>query len=472
MSQQAYMFVSTQLSETDDIPAEALAYYPISNCTGDMKIQGLYFQLDKETEVYIGFQANLLNGSSTQEFRAERVVLYTPKEVGERHAEAKGWQKIETLPEDVSQYFFAIYDQGTDNGLVLGTGNKQGAAYQTMWYEDDVYPEGNKNALWTLDAFDANNYSGVKGDNLKWLIITSAGNPDICLQSNDAPNNWNYRTENNGEGWTDRAYVSATTTPDASPSGTWTLTNNKGGILGRYDGTKEISGDATTENIGHFDIYAIERGKYIAAVENIDKATEENPIDVSYLITNADGTRYNNFHAKHPVGWTLSQDDAFECEYANYLPAKVGSSYFNKWQGSGNLTDRSIMQQLSGLPAGKYRVGVRTSESTIHPGASLIANSDKADMTKLTDNTASVTTEVTDGMLTFGVELKDYQSNDCKFDHFTLEYLGHDPIVDNISNPNSQVTNLKSPIYNLLGRRSTRLTRGLNIVGGKKIVKK
>ena len=57
-------------------------------------------------------------------------------------------------------------------------------------------------------------------------------------------------------------------------------------------------------------------------------------------------------------------------------------------------------------------------------------------------------------------------------DHFTLEYLGHDPIVDNISNPNSQVTNLKSPIYDLLGRRSTRLTRGLNIVGGKKIVKK
>ena len=472
MSQQAYMFVSTQLSETEDIPAEALAYYPISSCTGDMKIQGLNFQLDKETEVYIGFQANLLNGSGTQEFRAERVVLYTPKEVGERHAEAKGWQKIEVLPEDVSQFFFAIYDHNTDNGLVLATGNKQGTAYQTMWYEDDVYPEGNKNALWTLDAFDANNYSGAKGDNLKWLIITNAGNPDVCLQSNDAPNNWNYRTENNGEGWTDRAYVTATTTSDASPSGSWTLTNNKGGILGRYDGTREISGDATSENTGHFDIYAIERGKYIAAVENIDKATEENPIDVSYLITNADGTRYNNFHAKHPVGWTLSQDDAFECEYANYLPAKVGSSYFNKWQGSGNLTDRSIMQQLSGLPAGKYRVGVRTSESTIHPGASLIANSDKADMTKLTDNTASVTTEVTDGMLTFGVELKDYQSNDCKFDHFTLEYLGHDPIVDNISNPNSQVTNLKSPIYDLLGRRSTRLTRGLNIVGGKKIVKK
>ena len=470
MSQQAYMFVSTQLSETDDIPSEALAYYPISSCTGDMKIQGLNFQLDQETEVYIGFQANLLNGSATQEFRAERVVLYTPKEVGERHSEAKGWQKIDALPEDVSQYFFAIYDNGTDNGLVLNTGTKQGTQYQTMWYEDDVYPEGNKNALWTLDAFDANNYSGTKGENLKWLVITCAGSPDICLQSNDAPNNWNYRTENNGEGWTDRAYVIAT--PDASPSGTWTLTNNKGGILGRYDGTNEITGDATSENIGHYDLYAILRGNYVAAAENIDKASEENPIDVSYVITNADGTRYNNFHAKQPVGWTLSQDDAFECEYANYLPAKVGSSYFNKWQGSGNLTDRTISQQVSGLPAGKYRIAVRTSASTIHAGATLFANNEKADMTQLTDNAASVYAEVTDGTLNFGVELKDYTSNDCKFDHFTLEYLGHDPIVDGISNFKPQTSNHKPQIFDLQGRRRARLIKGLNIVGGQKIVKK
>ena len=474
MSQQAYMFVSTQLSETDDIPSEALAYYPISSCTGDMKIQGLYFQLDQETEVYIGFQANLLNGSTTQEFRAERVVLYTPKEVGERHSEAKGWQKIDALPEDVSQYFFAIYDNGTDNGLVLGTGNKQGAAYQTMWYEDDVYPEGNKNALWTLDAFDVNNYSGAKGDNLKWLIITNAGNPDVCLQSNDAPNNWNYRAENNGEGWTDRAYVSAAfaPVPDASPSGTWTLTNNKGGILGRYDGTNEITGDATSENIGHYDLYAILRGNYVAAAENIDKASEENPIDISYLITNADGTRYNNFHAKQPIGWTLSLDDAFECEYANYLSSKVGSSYFNKWQGSGNLTDRTISQQISGLPAGKYRIAVRTSASTIHAGATLFANSEKADMTQLTDNAASVTTDITDGTLNFGVELKNYTSNDCKFDHFTLEYLGHDPIVDGMSNLKPQTSNHKPQIFDLQGRRRACLMKGLNIVGGQKIVKK
>ena len=419
ISSEAYMFVSTALCNTADIPEQSLANYGINNCTGDLKIQGLYFQLNEETEVYIGFQANLLNGSSTQEFRAEQVVLYTPKEAEEMHAADHGWQKIESLPEDVSQYFFAIYDHGTDNGLVLATGNKQGNAYQTLWYEADVYPEVNKNALYTFDAFNGSNYSGATGDDAKKLVITCAGNPDICLQSNDSPNNWNYRTENNGEGWTDRAYVS----PAYQPDGYWTLANNKGGNRGRYENTDEITGDAS--NTGRYDFYAILRGQYAAVVENIDKASEENPIDLSYLITNADGTRYNNFHAKQPVGWTLSQDDAFEVEYANYLPAKVGSSYFNKWQGSGNITNRTISQQLSGLPSGKYRLSVRTSASTIHGGAWLFANDDKTAMnTVVGDGAVSVTTEITDGLLNFGVKLENYQSNDCKFDHFTLEFLG------------------------------------------------
>ena len=469
ISQQAYMFVSTQLSETADIPSEAIAYYPISSCTGDMKTQGLYFQLDQETEVYIGFQANLLLGSATQEFRAEQVCLYTPKEVGERHAEDKGWQKISAMPEDVSQYFFAIYDHGTDNALVLANGNKQGTSNKTMWYEADVYPEGNKSALWTFDAFTSNNYSGAKADAATWLVITSASYPDICLQSNDTPNHWNYRTENNGEGWTDRAYVSSAYLPD----GYWTLTNNKGGgNLGRYDGTDEISGNTTSDNIGQYDFYAILRGQYVAAVENIDKASEENPIDISYVLTNADATRYNNFHAKQPVGWTLSRDDAFECEYSNYLPAKVGSSYFNKWQGSGNLTDRTLSQQVTGLPSGKYRLSVRTSSSVIHPGAWLFANSDKADITQLTDNTVSVITDVADGQLTIGVELKNYQSNDCKFDHFTLEYLG-DPSATSIKTLPTAATSLHAGaprIYDLMGRRLTRPTKGINIVNGQKVV--
>ena len=478
ISNEAYMFVSKTLSPTADIPQQSIAYYNIDKCTGDLRIEGLYFQLEEETEVYIGFQANLLNGSATQEFRAEQVALYMPKEVGERHDEAKGWQLIDAMPEDVSQYFFAIYDHGTDNGLVLGTGNKQGSNYKTMWYEADVYPEGNKDALWMFDAFDSNNYSGAKFDDtaeIKWLVITCTGYSDICLQSNDDPNTWNYRTENNGEGWTDRAYVFASYNDEdlQAPNGAWTLINNKGGgFLGRFDGTDEISGNVAVDNAGHYDFYAILRGQYVAAAENIDKASEENPIDISYVITNADGTRYNNFHAKQPVGWILSQDDAFEVEYANYLPGKVGDSYFNKWQGSGNLTDRSIMQLLTGLPNGKYRLSVRTNRSVIHPGASLFANSDKTDMTTVASSgVVSVVTEVNDGELSFGVELKNYQSNDCKFDHFTLEYLGNPTGIQEMGVGEIKKENT---VYDLQGRQivNRKLPKGIYIIDGKKVLVK
>ena len=463
ISSEAYMFVSTALSNTADIPAQSLAYYNINKCTGDLKMQGLYFQLDEETEVYIGFQANLLNGSSTQEFRAEQVVLYSPKEVQEQHSAEHGWQKIEALPEDVSQFFFAIYEYDTEKGLVLAAGNNQGTANQTMWFENNVYPEGSKYALWIFDAFSSNNYSGAKGDALKYLTITSAGYPDYCLQHD---NPWNFRTGNNGEGWTDRCYV----TPAYLPDGYWTLQNNNGNAyIGHWDDTDEIAGNATASRIGHFDIYAILRGQYAATVENLSNATEENPVDLSYLLTNADGSRYNNFHAKQPVGWTLSQDDAFEVEYANYLPTKVGSSYFNKWQGSGNLTDRAISQQLSSLPNGKYRISVRTSSSTIHPGAFLFANDQKADMTKLTNNTASVETTVSDGQLSLGVELKNYQSNDCKFDHFTLEYLNSPEEVSGIVDMKSADTMPKAThVYSLQGVHLTTPGKGIYIRDGKK----
>lgn len=465
LSPDAYMFVSEELCNTADIPAQSIACYGLNNCTNDLKLEGLYFQLDRETEVYIGFQANLLSGSSTQEFRAEHVALYAPKEVADRHSEEKGWENISVLPTDVSQYFYAIYDTNTDNGLVLGAGNNQGASNQTMWYQEDVYPEGTKDALWIFDGFDSNNYSGASVENLEWLVITGVNYADYCLQHD---NPWNYRTGNNGEGWTDRCYVA----PAYLPEGCWTLQNNNGNdYIGHWDNTDEIAGNATGERIGLYDFYAILRGKYVEAVEALDKATEDNPIDISYVINNGDAGRYNNFHAKQPVGWTLSQDDAFECEYSSYLPTKVGASYFNKWQGSGNLTDRSMSQTITALPGGKYRLSVTSASSVIHAGAYLFANDQEVDMTQLTDNKASITLEITNGKLEFGVRLKNYQSNDCKFDHFALEYLGGyvDPTAVGEVPAIDSAKPAQSAIYDLMGRRLLKKpTSGYYIQGGEK----
>ncbi len=467
LSSDAYMFVSTELGNTADIPTNSIAYYAMNQCTDNQKIEGLFFQLDEETEVYIGFQVDLLNGSATQEFRAERVVLYSTKEAGERHPAANGWQQLITMPDDVSQYFFAFYDYGTDNALVLDAGNHQGAGNKTMWYQTDVYPEGNANALWTMDGFSSNNRSGATGSDMTYLVITGLGDPDNCLHS-DGSSPWYYRTQNNGEGWPDRAYL----TPAYETDGYWTLKNKCGGdYIGRWDGTDEIAGNAGGTRMGRYDLWAILRGRYVAAVEPIAKASEENPIDISYVITNADATRYNSFYSKQPVGWTVSQNDAFEVEYGGYLSTRVGGSYFNKWQSSGNLTDRTISQKVTGLPNGTYRLTVRTASNVIHQGAWLFANSDKTNMTIVgSDGNVSVTTGVTDGTLTLGVELKSYTSNDCKFDHFTLQFIGTGNTTTGIGDALLQ-NNKASGVYSLSGVQMSKPAKGISIVGGKKIIK-
>ena len=77
ISADAYMFVSSELCNTSDIPTKAIACYGIADATENLQLCGLSFELEDEQDVYIGFQADLLNGSPTQEFRAEQVVLYT-----------------------------------------------------------------------------------------------------------------------------------------------------------------------------------------------------------------------------------------------------------------------------------------------------------------------------------------------------------------------------------------------------------
>ncbi len=72
----AYMFVSDALYSTSELVDKAIAIYQLTDPMNASTLQGLWFRLDEDMEVYLGFQANLLSGSTTQEFRAEKVVLY------------------------------------------------------------------------------------------------------------------------------------------------------------------------------------------------------------------------------------------------------------------------------------------------------------------------------------------------------------------------------------------------------------
>ncbi len=72
LSDQAYIFAANSVMSTDDIPQASIACWQINKGAG-----GIYFTLTEEQDVVLGFQANLLNGSTTQEFRVDDVMLYS-----------------------------------------------------------------------------------------------------------------------------------------------------------------------------------------------------------------------------------------------------------------------------------------------------------------------------------------------------------------------------------------------------------
>ena len=70
----AYMFVSDQLCSTDEIPSSSLAYYQVNKSKEGDDLYGLKVEIKEEKEYFLGWQANMDNGSATQEFRAIKVV--------------------------------------------------------------------------------------------------------------------------------------------------------------------------------------------------------------------------------------------------------------------------------------------------------------------------------------------------------------------------------------------------------------
>lgn len=76
MSDNAYLFVAENTLSTKDIPQQSIAYYPINKAgEADGLWHGAFFTLPTAEDVVLGFQANLLQGSSTQETRVSDVTL-------------------------------------------------------------------------------------------------------------------------------------------------------------------------------------------------------------------------------------------------------------------------------------------------------------------------------------------------------------------------------------------------------------
>ena len=73
---EAYIFAASETLNTNDIPAQAIAYDPITDAGKDnTTFRGIYFELPEQQDVILGFQADLSRGAGEQEFRASKVKL-------------------------------------------------------------------------------------------------------------------------------------------------------------------------------------------------------------------------------------------------------------------------------------------------------------------------------------------------------------------------------------------------------------
>lgn len=70
-----YVFASREPCATQDIEQQSLAFYPVTAVRDGNDTYGVYFSLDDEADVCLGFQADLASGAETQELRVKRVSL-------------------------------------------------------------------------------------------------------------------------------------------------------------------------------------------------------------------------------------------------------------------------------------------------------------------------------------------------------------------------------------------------------------
>lgn len=173
----------------------------------------------------------------------------------------------------------------------------------------------------------------------------------------------------------------------------------------------------------------------VGQFELIDKdqeATLDGPFDVTGYITNP------GFEYRDMSGWTLSPASSFATQ-GNNQSFKVGGYYAEKWQASGALTERSMSQTLTGLPAGLYKltanVGgdgtyIKLNDKTTNGSATT------ADITAFSVIEAGQNLSITAGKTAAG------SANWIHFDNFRLQFCGD--VVATLNGLRQQATDINN----------------------------
>ncbi len=225
--------------------------------------------------------------------------------------------------------------------------------------------------------------------------------------------------------------------------------------------------------------------------QDMSKASEESPVDISGIILN------NDFEIENSNYWTIDDEigknQGYQgAEYTNAEGDITVSKFIEVWREKpGLLNDGEVSQTLaSTLPEGYYTIevdgfavnqnGLPADGSDIS-GAGLMVkvgetlnyqdmgvNADGASPTHWTLSFYS------DGVspVTVGLHVEGTNANWLAADNFTLKFIGSEAPtgIEEVKESIESIDLNNAVIYNVSGQRLQNVQRGINIINGKKVL--
>jgi len=220
---------------------------------------------------------------------------------------------------------------------------------------------------------------------------------------------------------------------------------------------------------------------YVLSQDGFETASEENALDVTALIINADFEAAGSVREQQAPYWTtdlMGKNNGFQNNntYSNEDASITLSNFIECWHPSETLKDGRIYQTLAAaLPAGYYRLEV-DGQSNGAEGVYLMADNGSKVWKELvnTETPSHFTVDFeSDGtsIFTVGVLVSATNAGWIAFDNFKLGYIGQ-TAPDAVENIAAATEKKAVVIYNLAGQRVQKAVRGLYIINGRKVLVK
>ena len=168
------------------------------------------------------------------------------------------------------------------------------------------------------------------------------------------------------------------------------------------------------------------------------EASESNPVDYSFLITNGDCA------SRSFEGWTTENSWGCNSTFYHKGDALLTNRFYESWVSSDQtLADRTISQTLTDLPAGKYQlsldiIATHQADASVEVSGVTLFFGDQEVSCHSADGVSEVFTTpeftVTEGTpVALGLKLKSTTANWVAFDNFRLIYFGLPPVLHDLT---------------------------------------